>query len=96
MGRVVVMGSLVLGQQEDARTCYSGAWLPRKPGSPACIPPSLKEVSSIVASKQGSGEPASWESIQKERFADRSLWGCVNPPGLTSSHACAFSPPRDR
>lgn len=71
----------------------TGTWLPRKPGSPACIQPDLKEVSSIVATKQGSSDPTSWEDIQKGRPADCSYLGYQNLQVLTISHACAFLSP---
>lgn len=55
----------------------TGTWLPRKPGSPACIQPDLKEVSSIVATKQGSSDPTSWEDIQKGETCRLQLLGVL-------------------
>lgn len=81
-GRQETKGNVfVLGQQEDAQTITTGTWLPRKPGSPACIQPDLKEVSSIVATKQGSSDPTSWEDIQKGETCRLQLLGVLKPPG---------------
>lgn len=54
-----------------------GTWLPRKPGSPACIQPYLQEVSSIVVTKPGSSDPTSWEDIQKGETCRPQLRGVL-------------------